>query len=406
MNRFEQFLLTRIGLDARSLGAQVLERIIQERLLATHSPDRDAYWQLLERSTVEQQALIEAVVVPETWFFRDPEALLALAMLAQRRLLQIRPDQGLRLLSLPCSSGEEPYSMAMALLDTGIAAQRFRIDAIDISGRVVDQARRGIYGSNAFRGRTLDYRARHFTVHDNNRHRLNDNVRACVELRQGNLFDASLLASAGPYDFIFSRNVLIYLDSAHQRQTAVLLEALLAEGGTLFVGPSETPVLLRHGMQSLGLPLAFAFARGPAPASHQPPAPDAAPVRARPVLPAAAARRIQPAIPAPATLEQAQLLADQGRWDAALALCEQLLHDAPRRAGGNLAGLYYLLALIHDARGDALTAGKLLRKTLYLESDHEGAMAHLAALLDLQGDRNGAAQLRQRARRVMHKQAK
>ena len=124
MKRFEQFLLTCIGLDASSLGTQVLERIIQERRLATRSPDRDAYWQLLQRSTAEQKALIEAVVVPETWFFRDPEALLALAMLARRRLLQIRPDQGLRLLSLPCSSGEEPYSMAMALLDTGIAAQR------------------------------------------------------------------------------------------------------------------------------------------------------------------------------------------------------------------------------------------------------------------------------------------
>ena len=200
--------------------------------------------------------------------------------------------------------------------------------------------------------------------------------------------------------------MLIYLDSAHQRQTAVLLEALLAEGGALFVGPSETPVLVRHGMQSLGLPLAFAFARAPAPASPQPPAPDAAAVRARPVLPSVTTLRIQPAIPAPATLEQAHRLADQGRWDEALTLCEQLLHDAPRAAGGNLAALYYLLALIHDARGDSLSADKLLRKTLYLESDHEGAMAHLAALLDLQGDRNGAAQLRQRARRVLQKQAK
>jgi chemotaxis protein methyltransferase WspC len=69
----------------------------------------------------------------------------------------------LRILSLPCSTGEEPYSIAMALLDAGIPGDRFRVDAIDISARALERARAAVYGDNAFRGQPLDFRDRYFT---------------------------------------------------------------------------------------------------------------------------------------------------------------------------------------------------------------------------------------------------
>src|SRR5690606_25565987 len=104
------------------------------------------------QSPTEQRALIESIVVPETWFFRYPESFALLATQAralQRRLPIGRP---LRLLSLPCSSGEEPYSMAIAMLDADFSAEQFQIDALDISQRGIEQAALGRYGVNAFRG--------------------------------------------------------------------------------------------------------------------------------------------------------------------------------------------------------------------------------------------------------------
>lgn len=116
--RFFRFLRERIGLDVESVGAPMVERALRQRCVAAGAMDLDDYWLRLQQSADEQQALIEAVIVPETWFFRYPESFTALASLAHKRLAQLAGARPLRLLSLPCSTGEEPYSLAMALFDS------------------------------------------------------------------------------------------------------------------------------------------------------------------------------------------------------------------------------------------------------------------------------------------------
>src|SRR5882724_1281358 len=122
---FEALLNTSIGLDAASIGSTAIERAVHERQSALNLLDRGAYWDYVRTSLAERQALIDAVVVPETWFFRDRDAFSALGRIGHEHSLQ-SPDRVLRLLSLPSSTGEEPYSMAMALLDAGVAPARFR----------------------------------------------------------------------------------------------------------------------------------------------------------------------------------------------------------------------------------------------------------------------------------------
>ena len=95
------------------------------------------YWERLRASEDELQELIEAVVVPETWFFRDQEAFTALARIISKEWLPNHPTAALRLLSGPCCTGEEPYSMVMALLDAGLSRDRLKIDAVDISVRAL-----------------------------------------------------------------------------------------------------------------------------------------------------------------------------------------------------------------------------------------------------------------------------
>ncbi|MGE8358112.1 MAG: CheR family methyltransferase, partial [Microvirgula sp.] len=269
---FIDFLNAEIGLDVDSIGIMHVERAIDERLRATRLPDAAAYQIRLQTDSAERQALIEAVVVGETWFFRDREAFHTAARLARQQFA----GTPLRLLSLPCSTGEEPYSLAMALLDAGMPPDSFAIDAIDISAEAIAAAGRGIYGNNAFRGRQLDFRARHFTAVAGGQ-RLNDPVRARVRFRQGNLFDPALLAGEAPYDLVFCRNVLIYFDRDGQQRAISTLCARLAPRGLLFVGPAESGLLVRAQLRPAGIPLAFAFhpptADEPAPRRSSPPRP-------------------------------------------------------------------------------------------------------------------------------------
>ena len=238
------------------------------------------------------------------------------------------------MLSLPCSSGEEPYSIAMALLDAGVPASRFQIDALDISERVVQFARRGLYGRNSFRGDALDYRDRYFTETGDG-HQLSAQVMERVRFQSGNLFDAGLLAHAPAYDFVFCRNLLIYFDQATQERAVQVLRRHTREDGVLFVGPAETSLLTARRLPPVAMPHCFAFlARRPdaapaaaslfkpaalpaQPASRVPAPRPPAPLRpmphpARPAAPPAVAVAAKSESEAEISLRQIEALADQG----------------------------------------------------------------------------------------------
>jgi chemotaxis protein methyltransferase WspC len=266
---FDALLREAIGLDAASLGPSAIARAVAQRQAACRLEDVHAYWLRVRSSPTELQELIEAVVVPETWFFRDPAAFDALARMAAQALVD-NPARELRLLSLPCSSGEEPFSMAIALLEAGVPANRFHIDGIDISARALALAAQAVYGSNSFRGGDLGFRDRHFAPLGVGKWQPSDEVCARATFRQGNLFAADFLAGRGSYDFVFCRNVLIYFDPETQARAVQVLMRLLVPGGALFVGPSETSLLPRERFASAQLPMAFAF-RLTAPGTTPPP---------------------------------------------------------------------------------------------------------------------------------------
>ncbi|CAG2152093.1 CheR family methyltransferase [Cupriavidus numazuensis] len=404
----EALLKARIGLDARSIGPGAIERALRERQAALQAHDVAAYWNLLHSQPDEFQALIESVVVPETWFFRHREALMALGRFAADRVFGDHARH-LRVLSLPCASGEEPYSIAMALLDAGIPAARFRIDALDISARALARARAGIFGSNAFRGAPLDFRERYFTPCPGG-YALDARVRELVQLRLGNIVDASLLTGEAPYDFVFCRNLLIYFDADVQRRAVQTLARLTASDGMIFVGPAEASLLSAEGLQSAGVPLAFAFRKAlpgearsaqPMPASAvsapagMPPRPVSLRTQPAPAVREPAPVRVQrTAAPTPAPLAGISALADRGDLAAATAACEALIASQ-----GPSADACCMLGVLHDAAGLTSSARDAYRRAIYLDPGHQEALHHLAALLDTEGDHAGAARLRQRAQR-------
>ena len=428
--RFFAFLKSRIGLDVASVGEAIIERAVRQRCTSVKADDADAYWQLLLSSPEEQQALIEAVIVPETWFFRYPESFGTLGKLAAARIAQLSGARPLRILSLPCSTGEEPYSIAMALFDAGLQPQQFKVEAVDISPLSLQRARRAVYGKNSFRGDQLGFRERYFAQVEDG-YRVDEKVCERVSFQAGNLLDPTLLVAQSAYDFVFCRNLLIYFDVDTQRQGFEALKRMTRDDGVLFIGPAEGSLLGRMGMASIGIPQSFAFRHRPeataepfvvAPAapsmpgpsmSAPPPALSAKPapsLRPKPAVrsfaPVPALARSAPPSPA-STGEAATLLssikqlANEGKSAEAKLACEQYL-----KRYEPVAPVFYWLGLLSEVGGDVIGAQGFYRKALYLEPQHPEALAQLAALLAAQGDSAGARRLQERAARGLNKEGR
>ncbi|MHC8393087.1 CheR family methyltransferase [Pseudomonas sp. LB3P93] len=405
--RFFDFLKERIGLDVTSVGPAIIERAVRQRSTASRALTADEYWHTLQGSQDEQQALIEAVIVPETWFFRYPESFATLAKLATKRLADINNLRALRILSLPCSTGEEPYSIAMALLDAGLKPHQFKVEGMDVSPLSVEKAKRALYGKNSFRGQDIEFRERHFSAEEDG-YRLSERVLEQVRLQVGNLLDPALLASEPPYDFVFCRNLLIYFDLPTQQQVFEVLKRLTHVDGVLFIGPAEGSLLGRFGMRSIGIPQSFAFSRQSAPVPEPLPVfvPTPLPVRQplRSVAPPPVRNRPFTTITPPTVTSKASdaatllanitALANEGKSADARAACETYL-----RSHEPVAQVFYWLGLLSDVAGRVLEAQGFYRKALYLEPQHPDALMHLAALLQSLGDTAGAKRLQDRAAR-------
>lgn len=441
--RFFAFLKDRIGLDVASVGEAIIERAVRQRCTLSKARDHDDYWQTLLVSADEQQALIEAVIVPETWFFRYPESFVTLGKLANARLAQLNGVRPLRILSLPCSTGEEPYSIAMALFDAGLRGPQFSVEAVDISPLSIQRARQGVYGKNSFRGDQLGFRERFFNAAEEG-YRLEMRVRDQVRFQSGNLLDPAMPVAQSAYDFVFCRNLLIYFDVETQRQGFEALKRMTRDDGVLFIGPAEGSLLGRMGMVSIGIPQSFAFRRrdeavsephGGLTAPAMPPSRnDALPAYSTSARPASAPSRgtlkpqafaprllgdpglaegrraalrpnIKPAAPGAGSGEAAELLrsiavlANEGRSGEAKVACEQYL-----KRFDPVAPVFYWLGLLSEVAGETSAAQGFYRKALYLQPQHPETLAQLAALLAAQGDSAGARRLQERAARGVTKE--
>lgn len=407
MNTIERLLREEIGLDAAVIGNSVLDRTVRRRLKLLGLNQLEEYLRRLKNSPTELEELIESVVVKETWFFRDREPFHAFARIAREWLSQ-HPTGTLRALSLPCATGEEPYSMVMALLDAQVPPHRFEIDAADISTDALARAREAVYRKNSFRGDDLSFRKRYFqSTHAG--YALHSEVRERVRFHHANLLGEAFMHRRSLYDIVFSRNLLIYFDRAAQAKALAQLAGLLTPHGWLFVGPAEIPLATANGFVGANWPMAFACRRASPPAAinhgdhgQRLPVTSINPSR----MDSPAQLTIEPGdSPTPPSavhavaeelsdLEVARQLADAGRLDESVALCEAHL-----RQRGPAAEAYFLLGLVGEARGEA-QAINYYRKALYLEPNHYETLRHIALLLEKNGDPNAAQTFRRRAERL------
>ncbi|MBN9454224.1 MAG: methyltransferase [Bosea sp.] len=410
---FEKLLRESIGLSMETVGASVIRHALKRRMTACAIPDLHAYWAFVTSSPAERQELVDAVIVPETWFFRDREAFSAMVRHVTGNRSGNRP---LKLLSLPCSTGEEPYSIAMALLDAGFPDGSFRIDAIDVSSRNLVHAERATYGKNSFRGTDIAFRDRYFEACDGG-FRPHGIIRRQVRFHLGNLLAAKPQAGQDNYDVVFCRNLLIYFDRETQGAALTRLRQMLADDGLLLVGPAEAGLPPLHGFASVRFPRAFAFAKietspmkcveppvarkpGPVPAKAAR-APQRQTASKRPA-PRPFAQKPVPQKPqtdspdrAAASLAAIESAADAGRLTEVNAAVERHLAEF-----GPSPDAFYWLGLAHDAADAMEDAMRNYRKALYLAPDHQRALAQLRLLQQRRGDHSGAKALADRLDRL------
>lgn len=412
--QIEAFLRDAIGLSAASIGPAGIDSAVRERMRQCSIDDHRQYLNLLSTSAAEQEALIERIVVPETWFFRDEKPFEALKDHVRRTWLPGQPTAPLRVLSIPCASGEEPYSIAMSLIDLGLSPAQWHLDARDISNKALAKARSGRYGRHSFRGPNLGFRTRYFRP-EGREYVLTSVVRESVNFAYGNLISLTESPSDTPYDLIFFRNLLIYLSDEDQRRALAALIAHLTHNGLLFLGHADALRVRDHRLEPAGYPGAFVYRKKQTQDTTSHTAPSMSPDERRSrraVAPFSAgltdARKGAGSLPTPSVdttqraselLRLARRCADGGSLDRAYRLCQAVL-----RTGCCRAAAYHLQGVIHEARDDAVRAEACFQRALSLEPDHYGALVHAALIAERRGDLAAASRLRNRAQRAEARQ--
>ncbi|HOT93406.1 MAG TPA: CheR family methyltransferase [Anaerolineae bacterium] len=447
--RFSRLLQERFGLFFSDSRRTELESAILHAFAASPAADLNEYYRLLTElpdGGLEMERLVNAVTVNETYFFRDAAQFDALAstvlpeLIEQRRMLRT-----LRIWSAGCSSGEEPYSIAMLLRDTLPDVDEWSITILgtDVNTAALDRARQGLFGDWAFREpRAKEMRPRYFR-RIGARWELSPNVRRMVTFSRLNLAGTeypSYNTNTMFMDLILCRNVTIYFKEDVTLGVVERFYDALTDGGWLVVGHSELSLNVYRRFEVRNFPNTVLYQRNgqprPQPAaprwSPTPPEPIAPIVPQVPVVPPA------PIVPTPPPveanpLEQARELMEFGRSEEArdllltltgskpvdsevyillgqacanlgdLVAAEKWCHEALRRNKLALEA-YYTLALVLQHQGRVPEAIEAFKKVVYLDRNDVLGHFSLARLYHQQGQFSAAIKALDNAHRLLETQ--
>jgi chemotaxis protein methyltransferase CheR len=242
--RLCEFLYRRTGMVFTETKRYYVERRVLDRMKATGATSFASYFARLRIDALsEVEQFINAFTVNETYFYRESHQLRCLtADLLTDRVAAARPGDPVRIWSVPCSTGEEPYSIAIWLLENWPPVDSYDVEIVgsDVDTRVLEAARNGLFGKRALMQLPPDVVARYFTPEGEDQWRVLDEIRDSIRFGPVNLVEAPDIAAFGRFDVIFCRNVLIYFDEASRRVAAENLFESLLPGGFLCLGHTES----------------------------------------------------------------------------------------------------------------------------------------------------------------------
>lgn len=243
----KQFLL-QSRLQTRLIKCRVNDFGAYQRYLSA-SPDRESEW----------SELASVLSNNETYFFREKAQLEVLASDVLDETL--KAGGPLRIWSSACSTGEEPYTIAMMLSETHrIAAASVHLRASDLSPRALERAQTGFYRELSFRATPPEMVQKYFRPFEGGFF-INDEIKRMVEFSRLNLLDERGVASMGTFDAIFCRNVLIYFDKPTQKRVVEAFAHALRPGGYLFLGHAESIMRVTDRYEPVVTPKAIYYRR-------------------------------------------------------------------------------------------------------------------------------------------------
>lgn len=411
--RLAAVLAASTGIDVETLGRGGLAQALVGRC---DPEDEEALARYAERIVTDTEArglLLADLLVHETSFFRYPGSFGLIVEEVRRRCAAGAPV--VRVLSAPCSTGQEPASVVMALLEAGLPGAAVQVDAVDVSAAVVASARRGVFGPAALRGLSAERRAR-FTTPVPEGARLTAEIQAPIRYLTGDLLDPLFGTDGLRYDLVLCRNLLIYLGPAARERLLRTVSRLLAPGGVALLGHAEVAAGRRVGLMPSGPAEAYAVTaeRPRGAASPAPAAPSTVPMRATRSEPRAAALAsrtvvrprpahgpaLAPSDPKPveSVLVAARRLGQAGRAEEALALLARA--EGERTPSPDEL---HLAAVLERALGRAAEVGRSLTRALYLDPRHVPSLRLAALVADEEGEHEKGRRLRERAERAAAK---
>ncbi|MBX3043310.1 MAG: hypothetical protein KIT33_13720 [Candidatus Kapabacteria bacterium] len=402
-----EFLSAEIGLNTDSIGLLSIARGISNSMQAASIESTHEFSEKIKSDKLLFQTLIEEIKVPETWFFRDVECFNYIKNHLENFKDNYSSFNPLRILSVPCSTGEEPFSAAMLLMDCGLDKNSVSITACDISINSIKHAKTGYFRNSSFRNEYSGFKEKYFT-NDNYGYKLSDEILSIPEFIEDNLVKENFLINQIQYDFIFCKNLLIYLDEEARSKVLANINRLLKDDGALLVGLSEINFFTRHGFEQIKHNMAFACKKIAEPKSQT----NIQIQQNKPVInskstpkislknkPTISRRRSETVLSIPAAsennIETVKKMADTGEFIEAEKICDIILQNEY----SNFEALYYM-GLIQNALRNSSNAADYFKKVLYLQPDHYESLVHLSLIYEASGENDRANIFRDRAERA------
>lgn len=393
-----QFGLTAVGPHARVVDERVA-RVVAERGL-----DSDGALARLDIDRELFQELVEALVIPETYFFREAERLRCLVDAALSLLRRERADgHRLRVWSAGCSTGEEPYSFAMLLQEAGAAAAQ--VLATDVSTKALRHAAEAVFRRWSFRGVPPQVRARHFVAEEHHL-RVSEAVREQVSFAELNLVTDAYPSGC---DIILCRNVLVYLDPDVQHHVARRLTEALAPGGWLMTAATDPVLPDDLALEQVRTPAGFFYRRPTRVSLTTPPIRPCrrttAPTPSKSThvategdarTPEEATRHSDVEAPTPSDIEAIRTLIEQRALEEAAARVRTAVDATPLEPE-----LRYLQAVLDLERGHPQEAATAATAAAYLAPDLAAVHVLLGHAQQAAGDAHKAARSWERARALL-----
>ncbi len=343
-------------------------------------------------SEAQRIVVIKHLSVGETFFYRDHKVFEVFQGLIMPKLISNKPshDKTIRILSAGCSTGEEPYTIAIIVKRHfgNLKDYQIEITGIDINEEALKVARKGLYNHWSFRGTPEWLKSDYFRKVEGNKYELSQEIRSMVSFGQFNLAQKgeTLHGRFGNWDLIFCRNVLMYFDEALRVRVANMLYDALLMGGWLIVSPVEASATVFKGFEQVIAQKITLFRKGSAGdlsivkgKAHETKSFKAVTARAKDVTPHRHRVNTSSSLRVPTTvktkedgpterLSEIKATADMGMLDKAFKLTEEVISENRLDPSA-----HFIKALILEEMGDLMGAEEALRRVLYLV--HNSAIA-------------------------------